>query len=324
MNALGLSTEQLAERRLRMHAGDAAAIMAGDYRKVFRRIKFGEDEDLYLSLPYFMRKNMTREQLEFASAKGNYTEPFNLAWTEKITGRSIIYFSENDLCCHIWWKLTGRRAVPELFISQRYPNMACNLDGTTTTPQGYPSVIDAKDISRAAMLEILKYTPSGTWQATCADTDWWGLSLIVGGKWEEPFFQEVDPMYQATMIARAEECWGFIERNEEPPEAEVAPVLPPKPTPRLRSIVVPVEKDVVYDALVHQNNWLSEARGEIYRFVGTDAAAKSNGMARQRLKDLVPEDVGDVWCGRYHFKRTKAGAVTQSLKAMEKDDDGPA
>ena len=328
MNALGLSDAQLAESRLRLHARDAPAIMAGDYRTPFRRIKFGENEDLYPSLPYFVRKNMTREQLEFASAKGNYTEPFNLAWTMLKTGRIINYYSNNRLMRECWRSMTthydpiAATAIEnELVVSSRYPYMACNLDGMTTTPQGHRSVIDAKDISRASMPEILKYTPLGTWQAICADVDWWGLSLIVGGKWEEPLFQEVDPIYRANMEARAAECWGYVERNEEPPEAGTEPVLPPKPAPRLRSIVVPVEKDVVYDALVQQNNWLSEARQLIYTFVGTQPAAALNAITREKMKEVVPEDVGEIVCGRYRFARSKAGAVTQSLKPIEGDED---
>jgi hypothetical protein len=307
MSALGLTSEQLAERKLRLHAGDAAAIMAGDYRKVYRRIK-GLDPDDDLSG-------------EFRVQLGSYTEPFNLAWTKRMTGRNVLYFSDNELCRRIWKTLTGSTAAAELVVSPRYPFMACNLDGMTTTPQGHRSVIDAKHVGRAGEAEILRYTPAGVWQATCAETDWWGLSCIVGNKWEEPIFQEVDPLYQAAMTVRATECWGFIERNEEPPETEAAPVLAPKPQPRLRSIIVPVEQDEVYEALVHQNNWLSEARKLIYAFVGTQAAATHHAIVREDIKKLVPEDVGEIVCGRYRFARSKAGAVTQSLKPMEKDDD---
>ena len=301
---LGLTPEQLAQRKLRLHAGDAAAIMAGDYRKVWERFQTGYvDEDL---------------SGEFRVQLGSYTEPFNLAWTMKMTGRSIDYYSSNKIMRDAWSAMTGGfTSHRELVICKRHPFMACNLDGTTTTPEGHHSVIDAKHVARSTEQEVLRYTPGGVWQATCAGTDWWGLSWIVGNKWEPPTFQEVDPLYQATMIARATECWGYIERGEEPPEAEAAPVLAPKPTPKLRSIVVPLRADEVYEAMCRQDNWLSEARDHIRAIVGTDAAAKVNAIHRGEMKTLVPADVGEITLGRYHYKRSKADAITQSVKPME-------
>jgi hypothetical protein len=323
MDALGLSAEQLAERRLRLHAGDAPAIMDGDYRKVFRRIKFGEGDDLWPNLPWFVRKNMTPEQLDFAAAKGNYTEPLNLAVTMQKTGRPITYYSASMFMRYIWLQLTDNAPSEstELVICKRHPFMACNLDGMTTTPQGHRSVIDAKDISRAYEPEILKYTPLGTWQATCAGTDWWGLSLIVGQKWVEPLFQRVDPIYQATMIARAKECWGYIERDEEPPEAEAAPVLAPKPQPKRRTIDVPLNiDDPVFAALMQRENWLPEMVEAMGAFASTDSAAKRHAIARKDMDRLMPDDVGRVTRGRIKAVRDGRG-FSASLEKRPSDAD---
>jgi hypothetical protein len=243
----------------------------------------------------------------------------------RTTGRPIDYYSANALMRNIWNNLTydemprlGRAAIAEeLIVCKRYPFMACNLDGMTTTPEGHRSVIDAKHVGRSGEAEILRYTPAGVWQATCAGTDWWGLSIICGNKWEPPIFQEVDPIYQAEMIARATECWGYIERGEVPPEAEEAPVLPPKPTPKLRSLVVPVEEDEVYEAMCRKDNWLSEARDHIKAIIGTDAAAKVNAIHRDAMKTLTPEDVGEVVLGRYKLHRDKAGPVRQTVAKLE-------
>ena len=310
---LGLSAEQLAERKKRLHAGDAADIMAGNYRKVFERFQPGYVEDDLSG--------------EFRVQLGSFTEPFNLAWTMKMTGRLIEYFSANPLMRTIWDQLTNAdhlcHANPqELVVCKRYPFMAANLDGMTTTPEGYPSVIDAKHVGRSGEAEILRYTPAGVWQATCAGTDWWGLSIICGNKWEPPIFQEVDPMYRAEMIARATECWDYIDgvpTGREPPEFEAAPVLPPKPTPRLRSLVVPVEEDEVYEAMCRRDNWLSEARDHIRAIIGTDGAAKVNAIHRDAMKTLTPEDVGEVVLGRYKLHRDKAGSVRQTVAKLEED-----
>ncbi len=319
---LGLSVEQLAERRLRLHAGDSPDIMEGNYRKVYRRIMLGEDVDLYPGLPWFIRKNMTPEQLEFAAALGNYTEPFNLAVTMERTGRKIEYFSANQLMRTIWYDLTREPANGnELVVCRARPFMACNLDGMTTTPTGARSVIDAKHLSRFGEAEVIRYTPYGVWQATCAGTDWWGLSIICGNKWEAPVFQEVDPLYQSEMIARARECWRWIEKGVEPPEPEGLPVLAPKPTPKLRSLIVPVEEDEVYEAMVRRDNWLSEARDHIRAIIGTDAAAKVNAIHRENMKVLVPAEVGEIRLGRYKLHRDKAGAVRQTVAKLEEEDD---
>lgn len=309
MNALGLSEAQLAERRTRLHAGDAADLMAGDLRKVYRRVK-GLDPDDDLSG-------------EFRVQLGSYTEPFNLAWTMRQTGRPITYYSANPLMRSIWGFVAGEDApMPrsvEIVVSKRHPWMACNLDGMTTTPEGHRSVIDAKHVARSGEAEILRYTPAGVWQATCAGTDWWGLSCIVGNKWEPPIFQEVDPIYQATLIARGRECWGYIEAGIEPPEF-VEPVLAPKPTPKLRSVIVPTDNEDVFEALARRDNWLSEVRDHIRAIVNTDGAAKANAIHREDVKRLVPEDVGEVRYGRYSGKRDKAGLLRQNVSKLEEDD----
>ena len=317
MSALGLSDAQLAERRTRLHAGDAAAIMAGDYRRVFRRIKGLDAEDDLSG--------------EFRVQLGSFTEPFNLAWTMRQTGREIVYYSANALMRECWDALVygymrdGDIEPPlalhdELAVSKRYPWMACNLDSMTTTPQGHRCPLDAKHVSSAGEQAILRYTPPGVWQATVTGCDWWGISWIVGNKWVGPDYQEVDPMYQEEMIRRASECWGYIERDEEPPEAEAAPVLPPKPQPKLRSIIVPTDDPDVYAALCRSNNWIGDAKKHVEAIIGTDAAAKVWAIHREDMKTLVPEDVGEFVWGRYRLARSRAGAVTQTVQKMEADN----
>jgi hypothetical protein len=295
MDNLGLSAEQLAERRTRLHAGDAKDLMDGNFRKVFRRIK-GLDRDDDLSG-------------EFRVQLGSYTEPMNLAWTMRQTGRPIEYYSANRLMQDIWHDLGGAIAHPiELVVCKRYPFMAANLDGMTTTPRGHLCVIDAKHVGAAGEQAVIRYTPAGTWQATCAGTDWWALSFIVGNKWVEPVYERVDPIYQATMIARAKECWGYIERDEEPPEAEAAPVLAPKPQPKRRTIDVPLNPDdVVCKALMQRENWLPEMVEAMGAFATTDAAAKRHAIARKDMDRLMPDDVGKVTRGRIKAVRDGRG-----------------
>jgi len=286
MNALGLTVEQLAERKLHLHAGDAAPIMAGDYRSVWERFQ-----------PDYQPEDLSGE---FRVALGSYTEPLGLWWAEKQTGRPICYFSDNPLLRHVWHALTGREAHPELCLSADYPFLACNLDALTTTPQGHAAVLDAKHLGRLGEAEVLRYTPAGVFQATVVGCDWWGIAPIVGNKWVEPIFQEVDPLYQAELIARARECWGFIERREEP-EDRTEPVPPPTPQPKLRQINL----DLMPAA--DRPNWYGEFSKLARTFAETKGAFDLHAITRENLKQLVPEDIGLVKLGLVRFKRDNRG-----------------
>ena len=187
--------------------------------------------------------------------------------------------------------------------------MACNLDGMTTTARGEPCVIDAKHVGRSDEATILRYTAAGVHQATVMGFDWWALSIFIGnGKWEL-IEQEVDPFYRAELIATERKFWDYVVRGEEPPEQSGAAVLPPKPQPKLRNLHVPADGGEVFQAMCRQENWLQDAIAEIHAFVGTDAAAKRNGIARSKLRDtLIPADIGEFEFGRFTAKRAKLGA----------------
>jgi len=295
MNALGLTVEQLAERKLRLHAGDAGKVMEGRYHEVWERFQ-----------PDYVPEDLSGE---FRVAIGSYTEPLGLWWTEKMTGREIQYFSDNQLMGHIWRALTGREALPELCLNADYPFLACNLDALTTTPQGHEAVLDAKHLGRLGEAEILRYTPAGVFQATVVGYDWWGIAPIVGNRWEAPIFQEVDPLYQAELIARARECWGYIERGEEPQD-HTEPVPPPKPQPKLRQINL----DLLPDAL--RPNWYGEFAKLARTFAETKGAFDLHAITRENLKQLVPEDIGLVKLGLVRFKRDNRGVSI----ALDKSD----
>lgn len=306
---LGLSKEALARRRKYVQAGDADRIMRGLWREVWReKMGLAEGDDLSGEL---------RVQM------GLFTEPFNLAWCQKQTGRSVHYYSSNALMRHVWQSvLDGRFADPdELQVSKAYPWMACNLDGMTTTARGDRCVIDAKHVGRADDPMILRYTAAGTHQATVMGCDFWALSVFIGNSKWEYIEQEIDPLYQADLIAKTREFWGYVEREEEPDD-RVAPVLPPKPQPRLRELHVPVSEDQVFEALLRQNNWLGEALTEARVIAETDAAAKRHAIARKVFAERVPVDVGLVEWGLFKAKRDKAGSLRISVGKAVDDDAG--
>jgi hypothetical protein len=296
MNGLGLSAEAIAARRKYVQAGDADRIMRGEWRAVWRE-KAGLDEgpDLSGVLPVQL---------------GSMTEPLNLAWCEKVTGRTIYYYSDNKLMRRIWEKLTGRyaAAATELQVSEAYPWMAANLDGMTTTPQGHRCVVDAKHLGQAYEQEILRYTAAMTHQATVMGCDWWALSCLIGNRKHEIIYQEVDPLYQARLIATTREFWTFVESGIEP-EDRTEPKPPPKPQPKRREIVLPAQQA---DA-----NWSGDFMRLARDFAGTHDAAVRHAITREEIKALVPDDVGKVTFGLVRYGRDGRGQTIALDKPEE-------
>ena len=291
--ALGLSAEQQQHRRGFVGGSDAAEIMSGDWQRLWR-IKTGREEegDLYdrlsAEMDYFVLKHFTRERLDLTRLLGHATEDLNAFWYEKQTGRTV----------------ERRREWAQ---SKRYPWMGANLDGVSTTSRGQRCYWDAKWTGRADEAFVLRHTPQGVHNATILGFDWWGLSIFIGnGKWEWTE-QEIDPLYQADLIAREREFWKFVTDDVEPPEAE-APVLAPKPQPKRRQIDVPLNPDdPAFRAMVQRDNWLTEMLEAMGAFASTDAAAKRNAVARREADRLMPDDVGLVKRGRINAKRDGRG-----------------
>ena len=297
---LGLSPEAVAERRKRLHAGDAALIMSGEWPLLWRRKMGIEPEDDLSS--------------EFRVQLGSFTEPFNLYWTMRETGREIEYFSGAALIPYVWNLLTGKMCrQDELQIHRVYPWLACNLDGMTTTPQGERCVIDAKHVARADEAMIARYTPAGVHQATVMETDWWALSVIAGNKWLPPIYQQVDPMFQADYLARAQMFWSYVKSGEEPPD--MTPEQTPKPQPRLRNVQLEDEWRAEWP------NWGAEMVRLFEDAASTYGAWAKHNILKDDMKKLLPEDVGTVTRGLVKLSRDRAGAVRWSIKKAKEDDD---
>ncbi len=300
MNGMGLSDAAVAERRKYIQAGDAADIMAGNWRKVWREKKgLAVPDDLSGVLPVQM---------------GIFTEPFNLAWCERQTGRRVEYFTGSDMLAAVWQTLTGRPAhSDELQVSETHPFMACNLDGITTTSKGHPCVIDAKHVGRADEQMVLRYTPGMVHQATVMECDWWELSVFVGNSKWELIEQEVDEFYRADLISRCREFWGYVERDEEPPEVDAT--LPPKPQRALRTVQLEDQWRAEWP------NWGAQMAELLGTWATTHAAATAHNIAGAEAVALMPEDVGLITRGRIKFARDKAGIIRKSLlKGGEKND----
>ena len=304
MNPLGLSAEAIERRRNYLTASDAAKIMAGSWPEVYRLKKGLAEED---NLDDELRVQM-----------GSFTEPFGLWWYEKMTGRSVEYFSDNPVAKAAWYQMTARPALGEFVASSEHPFMACSLDATSTTSKGHPCVLDAKHIGTFRYDDLVqRYLPGMTHQAVVCDVDHWALSVFVGnGRWEL-IEQEVDPFYREELIEKEAEFWSWIERDEEPPFMDEARE-PPPPQPRRRNIAMPAMGTPDWQTFIARNNWAVDAANAIHQFAETEGAAKAHAISREEIKKLTPEDCGALahktGHGLFLLKRSTSGALTMKLE----------
>lgn len=306
VNPLGLSAAAKKNRAKHITAGDAKPIMEGDWQNLFRlKTGLAEEENLDDKLAVQM---------------GSFTEPFGLWWYERQTGRKVDYFSDNLVCQKAWAALTGRDAKPEWQQSVEHLWMGCSLDAMSTTTNGASCVLDQKHVGQFRYDELVeRYTPAGTHQAIVMDVDYWALSVLVGTSRFEVVEQPLDRFFAEELIAREAEFWGYMQRDEEPPD--MRPEAPPKPTPKLRSIdasTVEIGSDH-WKQMVALNNWLPDLFNEAAAFTETYAAQKANGAARAAIKALLPEDVGlirlDTPKGLFVGKRATTGVLTLTTEA---------
>src|ERR1700753_3662796 len=113
---LGLSPEQIADRRFGIGGSDAGRIMRGEWNRLWK-------EKLGLVAPEDLSGNL-------AVQMGSFTEPLNAYWFEKVTGRQVERRGEAVVC-------------------PVNPFMRANLDGVTTTAKGAAAYIDFKHVGRA-------------------------------------------------------------------------------------------------------------------------------------------------------------------------------
>jgi predicted phage-related endonuclease len=277
---MALTPEAIALRRKFVTGSDAGAIMKGEWLDLWK-LKTGRAEERDLS-------DVFEVQL------GILTETLNLDWLEKFTGRQVTSRGQWCQCLEYDW-------------------MGCTIDGMTTTIiTQEPVVVDAKHVGRSDEAMVRRYTPQMVHNATVLGVEWWILSVIAGNKWQPPIIQKVDPFYQAELITREREFWQYVLDDKEPPE-QVNPTAAPKPQPRLRIVQL---EDEFRDTWP---NWGGEAIKEIRTFAETDSAAKAHAIARENLKTIVPDDVGEVTRGLFRLSRSKDGKLTMVLKKGDDD-----
>lgn len=281
----GLSEAAIIERRNGIGGSDARIVLHGtpEERYALWQEKVGE-------------KKPSKIMSDWAAALRHTTEGLQLDWYEHVMPDHRV----------------TRRG--EVVISADYPFMRCTLDGFVE-PLGVP--INAKHISRwtkeAREWAIEHYTPQATHEAICLKADTGLLSLIHGEKEPEILSVEVDVFYRERMIAAERAFWHCVQTREPPPDtAELAVPKVAIEVKKLRRVEMPLFTDPGWQDFVQRNNFAVDLANEIMAFHDTRKAHNAHMVAREKIKDLLPSDVGELTRGPFTAKRSRANAITMT------------
>jgi YqaJ-like viral recombinase domain len=215
---------------------------------------------------------------------GTVTEDLNRRWYERNTGQVV-----TDV---------QRRVFHPV---KRW--MAATLDGKV---EGTGAVFEAKfmlpwsfseETSAEKHMAQLQHNMWVTASRTAV------LSIITGGgKWVEITIP-ADPLYQHLLLTAEKKFWRCVESGEAPHLFGVEP-----PRPRIEAVRV-VDMSL-------SNSW-AEFAGVFCR---TRGAYLDHDAAKAELKKLMPEDAREAIGHGVRAKRSKSGAISFELHAMEAGD----
>lgn len=258
---LSLSKTQLATRREGIGGSDANTLLSGNAERVQRlwAEKRGEIEPADLSGIV-------------AVALGNWTEPFNRQWYERMTEKRVDRVGHMGVCKEHSWR-------------------RCTLDGYV---ESAGAIWEAKHTSAfASQDEVLqRYMPQLQHNMAVMKADRAILSILFGNHKYEIVEVASDWLYQIELLDAEIDFWDCVHSGREPVAA--SPPLPPRPI-GVREI-----------CLEGNNAWADSAETWL---IHRDAA-KKHGAACKVIKELVEPDVARAFGHGIEAKRSKAGAIS--------------
>lgn len=257
-----LTPTQMQQRDGKLTASAVACLMTGDAEKIL---------NLWRELtgdPTYVREDLSDI---WAVQLGSHTEPLNLDWYEKRTGRPL-----------------SRRG--DVVVHPTTDWAACTLDAWD---DDLSAPVECKHVGgfekTAAIIE--RYMPQAHWQMIVTGAKQCVFSIIEGAR--EPIIEVVskDDDYARELMARAEQFMQCV-MDLRPPVA-------------LAPVAAPVKAEKVYD-MTGNNTWASEA----VTWITTRQAYKDNAAADKALKALVPADAVKCVGHGITVSRSKAGSLS--------------
>ena len=247
------------------------------------RIIMGDDE---AALVHLWKEK--RGEIEPKDLSGNLivqlglaTEDLNRTWYERNTGCVITDIQRRVRHPVVRW-------------------MGATLDGMVA---GSDAVFEAKFMlpwsfsEEAAAQKHMAQLQHNMWVVNSKSA---ALSIVTGGgKWVEIKVQ-ADVLYQHFLITAEKSFWRCVQTGEQPRPYGAEP-----PTPRIEGVRI-VD-------MSGSNSW-AELAGV---FRSTRAAFLEHERAKTELKGLMPEDAREASGHGIRAKRSKSGAISFDLLAME-------
>lgn len=180
---LGLTPEQIAQRRHSIGGSDANIIMGDDPAAIDKlwAIKTGRTEPDDLSGVLMVQM-------------GQWTEELNRYWYEKQTDREVAYEGQ-------------------FLTSKTHGWMHCNLDGMTTTEAGDGAVFEAKHMMPfhfSLEKALAKYTPQLHHNMYVLNVEHAVLSIFTGNDRWIMTELTADPFYTSALIEREKAFWDAV------------------------------------------------------------------------------------------------------------------
>jgi predicted phage-related endonuclease len=247
------------------------------------RIIMGNDETALVRLWREKRGEAGPEDLSgnLIVQLGRATEEFNRSWYESHSGRRV-----RDVQRHV-----RHSAIPW---------MATTLDGIV---EGAEAVFEAKFMlpwsfsEEAAAEKYMAQVQHNMWVTHLRSSV---LSIITGGgKWVEITIP-MDPLYLSVLVSAEKKFWRCVQSGEVPHLINAEP-----PRPRVEAIRI-VDMSA-------SNSWAEFAA----LFRNTREAFLEHERAKSELKALMPEDAKEAIGHGVRGKRSKSGAVSFDVLAME-------
>jgi len=236
------------------------------------------DEERIRTLWLVKRGLQSPEDLSnvLAVQMGIWTERFNLHWYARQTGNVIT--GNNTKITH-----------PSL------PFLRATLDGKTTLRDGRVAVVDAKHVGpfNFALDEVTqRYAPQMAVQMACQDCPVAHISIFVGNSRWELAEIERDALYETQVIAAIKKFWGHVQDGTLP--VDMPEVSSPIPSSMMRKVDFSLN-----------NAWVAAEND----YIANEAPAKLFSSAKDALKGLMLDDIGEVKGRSLKAKRDVKGAI---------------
>jgi predicted phage-related endonuclease len=247
------------------------------------RIIMGNDDAALVRLWREKRGEAEQEDLSgnLIVQLGQATEELNRSWYERNTGRQVRDVQRHVTHSAISW-------------------MSATLDGIVDSPE---AVFEAKFMlpwsfsEEAAAEKYMAQVQHNMWVTHLRSSV---LSIITGGgKWVEVTIP-VDPLYLSVLVSAEKKFWRCVQSGEVPLLINAEP-----PRPRIEAIRI-VDMSA-------SNSWAEFAA----LFRNTREAFLDHERAKSELKALMPEDAKEAIGHGVRGRRSRSGAVSFDVLAME-------